>query len=164
MRKSAFFAAGVQLLGVLAMSFAMAAMAQEHREPSLPQGAPDAASLDTTLIRTGLYLISGGGANSLLRFSASGLILVDAKSPGTYRALKAQVRRIAKISDLPVRVLVVTDHQWTHVGNAMEFMASGATVIAQQNTGPGNQVGDGEFKQPHAPKDPGDAADEQADL
>ena len=37
-------------------------------------------------------------------------------------------------------------------------------VIAQQNTGPGNQVGDGEFKKPHAPKDPGDAAEEQADL
>ncbi|MEO8693714.1 MAG: hypothetical protein ABI658_09370 [Acidimicrobiales bacterium] len=37
-------------------------------------------------------------------------------------------------------------------------------VIAQQNAGPGNQVGEGEFKQPHAPKDPGEAAQEQADL
>jgi hypothetical protein len=37
-------------------------------------------------------------------------------------------------------------------------------VIAQQNAGPGNQVGDGEFKKPHAPKDPGEAAEEQANL
>ena len=37
-------------------------------------------------------------------------------------------------------------------------------VIAQQNAGPGNQVGEGEFKQPHAPKDPGAAAEEQANL
>ena len=37
-------------------------------------------------------------------------------------------------------------------------------VIAQQNAGPGNQVGDGEFKTPRAPKDPGVAAEEQADL
>jgi hypothetical protein len=37
-------------------------------------------------------------------------------------------------------------------------------VIAQQNAGPGNQVGDGEFKARHAPKDPGEAADEQGDL
>jgi hypothetical protein len=37
-------------------------------------------------------------------------------------------------------------------------------VIAQQNAGPGNQVGDGEFKKPHPPKDPGEAAEEQADL
>jgi hypothetical protein len=37
-------------------------------------------------------------------------------------------------------------------------------VIAQQNAGPGNQVGGGEFKSPPPPKDPGEAADEQADL
>ena len=37
-------------------------------------------------------------------------------------------------------------------------------VIAQQNAGPGNQVGEGEFKEPSAPKDPGQAAAEQADL
>ena len=37
-------------------------------------------------------------------------------------------------------------------------------VIAQQNAGPGNQVGEGEFKEPHAPKDPGDAAEEQSQL
>ena len=37
-------------------------------------------------------------------------------------------------------------------------------VIAQQNAGPGNQVGGGEFKAPTPPKDPGQAADEQAGL
>ena len=37
-------------------------------------------------------------------------------------------------------------------------------VIAQQNAGPGNQVGGGEFKSPPPPKDPGEAAKEQADL
>jgi hypothetical protein len=37
-------------------------------------------------------------------------------------------------------------------------------VIAQQNAGPGNQVGDGEFKPPEPPKDPGEAAEEQAEL
>jgi hypothetical protein len=35
-------------------------------------------------------------------------------------------------------------------------------VIAQQNVGPGNQVGGGEFKAPPPPKDPGEAATEQA--
>jgi hypothetical protein len=37
-------------------------------------------------------------------------------------------------------------------------------VIAQQNAGPGNQVGDGEFKDPPPPKDPGEAAEEQGRL
>ncbi len=127
-------AAWRHLLGPVAMGVAIAVSAQAHPE-ALPPGAPDAVTLDATLVKTGLYLITGGGANSLLRFSANGLILVDAKSPGTYRALKSQVRRIAKISDLPVRVLVVTDHHATHAGNAKEFMASGATIIAQENAG-----------------------------
>lgn len=117
------------------LAFAMAVAAQEHRALP-PQSGPDAAALDASLVKTGLYLITGGGANSLLRFSANGLILVDTKSPGTYRALKAQVRRIAKISDLPVRVVLVTDRHATHVGNAEEFMASGATIVAQANAEP----------------------------
>ena len=37
-------------------------------------------------------------------------------------------------------------------------------VIAQQNVGPGNQVGEGEFKEPAPPKDPGVAAEEQSRL
>jgi len=37
-------------------------------------------------------------------------------------------------------------------------------VIAQQNAGLGNQVGGGENKEPSPPKDPGQAAEEQAEL
>lgn len=125
-----------RLIGVVATALAMGVPAQEHREAALPPGTADAVALDATLVRTGLYLISGGGANTLLRFSTNGLILVDAKMPGTYRALKSQVRRIAKISDLPVRVLLVTDHHAAHIGNAGEFMAAGATVVAQRNAEP----------------------------
>jgi hypothetical protein len=35
---------------------------------------------------------------------------------------------------------------------------------AQQNVGPGNQVGEGEFETPNPPKDAGEAAHEQARL
>jgi hypothetical protein len=44
-------------------------------------------TLGAELVKTGLYLISGGGCNSLLRLSAAGTVLVDGKLPGTYRAL-----------------------------------------------------------------------------
>ena len=92
--------------------------------------------MSSQLVRTGLYLIRGGGGNSLLRFSAGGLILVDAKAAGTYRALKAQVKKIAGITDLPMRVLVLTDHHASHTGNATEFLAAGVPIIAQQNAKP----------------------------
>src|SRR5262245_30666227 len=78
--------------------------------------------LTSQLVTTGLYLIAGGGANSLLRLSASGMILVDGKLPGFHRPLMAQVRRISKISDQSIKVLIVTDHHETHTGNNAQFL------------------------------------------
>jgi glyoxylase-like metal-dependent hydrolase (beta-lactamase superfamily II) len=90
--------------------------------------------LSADLVKTGLYLITGGGGNSLLRLSASGSILVDGKQPGSYRALRSQIRRISKLSDLPVRVLVITDHHEHHTGSYAQFVAAGVAVLAQENS------------------------------
>src|SRR5436190_15673549 len=84
---------------LLATAGAVAGSAQNpHEKERLGKDGGD-VTLTSELVRTGLYLISGGGGNSLLRFSANGLILVDGKLPGNYRALMSQVRRISKISD-----------------------------------------------------------------
>jgi len=114
---------------VCAMLLVTSASGEERREGT----APAAATLDTQLLRTGLYLISGDGANSLLRFSSDGLFVVDAKQPGSYRALMAQVRKVSKISDLPVRVLVLTGPSEPHTGNVAQFARASAVVVAQQN-------------------------------
>lgn len=87
------------------------------------------------LVKTGLYLIPDGGANSLLRFTANGLILVDGKLPGRYRALMSQVRKVSRLSDMSVRVLVVTDHHESKTGNNAQFLAAHVPVIAQDNVG-----------------------------
>jgi glyoxylase-like metal-dependent hydrolase (beta-lactamase superfamily II) len=78
-------------------------------------------------------VIKGGGGNTLMRFSAQGLILVDGKLPGNYRALTSQVRKINKIGDLPTRVLILTDHHDDHAGNNAQFMTAGVAIIAQEN-------------------------------
>lgn len=89
-------------------------------------------AFDVRLIKTGLYLIGGGGANTLIRFSAAGTILVDAKLPGLYRALASQVRRISRLSDHPVRVLLLTGSDAARAGNAAQFLAAGIPVVAQR--------------------------------
>jgi hypothetical protein len=61
-------------------------------------------------------------------------------------------RREAEDQPLEVRTVELEDED----GNKV--------VIAQQNVGPDNQVGEGENKEPGPPKDPREAADEQADL
>lgn len=91
------------------------------------------AKLSSGLVKTGLYLIEGGGCNSLLRFSANGMILVDGKSPGQYRALMTQVRKISRLADLPLRVLVLTGPQESSAGNNVQFRAAGLALVAQEN-------------------------------
>ena len=118
---------------LLAMAVAGPLSAQDHQEKGVPEKGSAEAQFTAQLVKTGLYLISGGGANTLLRFSANGLILVDGKRPDNYRALMSQVRRISKISDLPVRVLIVTDHHEDHTGNNAKFLAAGVQIIAQEN-------------------------------
>jgi cyclase len=86
--------------------------------------------LDWQFVKTGLYVISGGGDNTVLRLSANGSILVNGKRPGNYDAL---LKRARKISDQPVRVLIVTNYRENHIGNNAKFLADHTAVIAQQN-------------------------------
>ena len=115
------------------MTGVVAGSAQSHADGLRPAKSADDLTLKAELVKTGLYLISGGGANSLLRLSANGQILVDGKLPGSYRALMSQVRKISKLSDLPLRALIVTDHHEAHTGNNAQFLAEGVQIIAHEN-------------------------------
>jgi glyoxylase-like metal-dependent hydrolase (beta-lactamase superfamily II) len=94
----------------------------------------DPAPMTSQLVTTGLYLIEGGGANTLMRFTANGLIVVDGKSPGRYRDLMSQIRRIDKIADLPVRALILTSADPSKSGNLAEFTAAKVPVVAHEST------------------------------
>jgi glyoxylase-like metal-dependent hydrolase (beta-lactamase superfamily II) len=123
------------LIGLVATALSVAAYAQGQPEQDPPAKSVGSVTLSADLVRTGLYVISGGGGNTLMRLSANGVILVDGKLPGNYRALMSQVRKINKISDLPVRVLIVCDHHENHTGNNAQFLTAGVPLIAQANAG-----------------------------
>jgi len=108
------------------------ASAAAQTPPVSPTTSPSAVTLDAQLVKTGLYLIQGGGGNTLLRFTPSGSILVGGKLPGNYRPLMSQVRRISKFGDLPVRVLVVNDHHEYYTGTNAQFLAAGVPIVAQE--------------------------------
>jgi len=80
------------------------------------------------MLRPGLYLVPGGGANSLARVTDEGVILVDSKMPSeeNYEGLLAQIR---SVTDRPVRSVIVTHHHADHTGNNAAFLAAGAQVI-----------------------------------
>jgi len=88
--------------------------------------------LNAALVKIGLFLISGGGGNSLLRLSANGFILVDGKLPGNYDAIFALAKTLS-YSEQPIRILVNTDHHENHTALNKEFLEAGTFVLAQEN-------------------------------
>lgn len=96
-----------------------------------PHNPKDSAGvLSVSYVKTGLYVISGGGSNTVLRLSGNGLILVNGKESEHYDELQ---RRVRKIVDQPVRIEINTDHYASHNATNARFTADGIQVIAQQN-------------------------------
>ena len=90
--------------------------------------AQGASPLQSELIKTGLYSISGSGGTALLRLTANGLILVDGQLPGASDDVLVQVRRI---SDQPVRILITADSRGQ--ANIPKFVSGGAKIIGQED-------------------------------
>jgi glyoxylase-like metal-dependent hydrolase (beta-lactamase superfamily II) len=80
------------------------------------------------MVKPGLYVVPGGGSNSIVRVTPEGVILVDTKLPGAanYDGLLAQIR---SVTPQPVKVVIVTHHHADHTGNDDRFIAAGAEVI-----------------------------------
>ena len=123
---SAYGLRGIALLAVVG-AVAVSAFAAEDQ----PGNGSQEKKFNIQLLKTGLYLISGGGANSLLRLSANGEILVDGRRAQDYAALKSQVRTISRITDMPVRAVILTNHHEDRSGTNAKFLAAGAQIIAQ---------------------------------
>jgi cyclase len=80
------------------------------------------------MLKPDLYLITGGGANTLVRVTPQGLIVVDTKNPGGDRAARL-MEEIKAVSNLPVKYVFNTHHHPDHVGNNQVFLDAGATII-----------------------------------
>jgi cyclase len=91
---------------------------------------PGNDGMQSELVKTGLYLISGKGSNSVLRLSANGLIMVDGKLPGNYDALHTRAR---KISDQPIRALILTGCDASSTGTNKKFVENGTHIVVQEN-------------------------------
>jgi glyoxylase-like metal-dependent hydrolase (beta-lactamase superfamily II) len=119
------------LLALLAMVGAVAGSPLAAEEQ--PGKGPQDVNLTIQPVKTGLFLITGGGANSLMRLSPYGEILVDGKRAENYAALKSQVRKISRITDMPIRVVIVTNHHEDRSGTNAKYLEAGAQIIAQEN-------------------------------
>jgi glyoxylase-like metal-dependent hydrolase (beta-lactamase superfamily II) len=90
-------------------------------------GAPDPVEKPVQL-KPDLYYVPGAGANTVIRVTPEGLIVIDTKNPGAEIAA-ALVAQIKTISSLPARYVFNTHHHPDHTGNNQTFVAQGATVV-----------------------------------
>src|SRR5688572_20051797 len=99
--------------------------------PALAQRGPAAGQTVDKIreLKPNLHLITGGGANTLVRVTPDGLIVVDTKNPGdeNYNRLMEEIR---SVSNLPVRFVINTQHNPDHVGTNQKFIDAGAQVVA----------------------------------
>jgi cyclase len=96
------------------------------------------------LLKPSLYMITGGGANTLIRVTPEGLIVVDTKNPGDENYNRV-MEEIKSVSDLPVKYVLNTHHHPDHVGTNQKFIDAGATVIALEAL-KANMASDGRTK------------------
>ena len=80
-------------------------------------------------LKPNLYMITGGGANTLIRVTPEGLIVVDTKNPGGDNFDRV-MEEIKSVSALPVKYVINTHHHPDHVGNNQKFIDAGAQVVA----------------------------------
>ena len=81
------------------------------------------------MLKPNLYMITGGGANTLVRLTPDGVIVVDTKNPGADNYNRV-IEEIKSVSTLPVKFVLNTHHHPDHVGNNQAFIDAGATIIA----------------------------------
>ncbi len=93
------------------------------------RGGPGQTIEKIRQLKPNLYMVTGGGANTLIRVTPDGLIVVDTKNPGddNFNRLMEEIR---SVSPLPVKYVINTQHHPDHVGTNQKFIDAGATVVA----------------------------------
>jgi cyclase len=97
------------------------------------RGAAAGQTIDKIkMLKPNLYEITGGGANTLIRVTNQGLIVVDTKNPppspdDNYARVMEEIK---SVTNQPVKFVVNTHHHPDHVGNNQKFIDAGAQVVA----------------------------------
>jgi len=119
------------VLGALLMAGALsiAVAAQQQAPPK-----PSASSIKVEKLSDNLYVLNalaaGGGGNTSIFITATGVVVVDTKNPGWGQPLLDQIKTI---TNKPVTTIINTHTHGDHVSGNVEFPAN-VEIIVQENT------------------------------
>jgi cyclase len=109
-----------------ALSMSVAALQQTLTRGGQP--APRVVEVDK--LKDNLYVMRGGGGNSAVFITATGVVVVDTKNPGWGQPL---LDKIKTVTDRPVTMIINTHTHGDHVSGNVEFPAT-VEVVTHENT------------------------------
>src|SRR6476661_3475559 len=94
------------------------------------QEAPKVVKMQTLNVSDNLYLLSGGGGNTLALATDDGVVLIDTKLAGWGQPILDSVKAV---TDKPVTLIINTHTHGDHTGSNPEFPTA-VQIVAHENT------------------------------
>jgi len=119
---------------VLGMLFAAGALTMSVNALQQPQagasGQPAARVVEVDKLKDNLYMMRGGGGNSAVFITSTGVVVVDTKNPGWGQPL---LEKIKSVTGKPIVRIINTHTHGDHVSGNVEFPAT-VEVVTHENT------------------------------
>jgi len=104
-------------------------VAQTQFQLSTPRPEFDAVQIKTTDLGNRTFMLEGEGGNIVVAVADDGVIMVDDQFAPLHDKIKSA---IAKITQQPIRYLVLTHFHRDHTGGNEAFAKDGAIIVAQE--------------------------------
>src|SRR5215469_14977303 len=91
-------------------------------------GAQAPQALEIQKVKDNLYQITGGGGNTGVFVTDSGVVVIDTKNPGNGQAI---LDKIKTVTDKPVTTIINTHTHGDHTGSN-EFFSGKVEFVAQE--------------------------------
>ena len=111
---------------VLGMVIVIGGLATLSAQPAA--NAPKVVEVEK--VKDNLFVLRGGGGNTAVLVTATGVTVVDAKNPGWGKPI---LDKIKELTPKPVTILINTHTHGDHVSGNVEFPAT-IDFVAQENT------------------------------
>lgn len=109
------------------MGVALTALATRGLVAQQPAAGPNVAGIEK--VKDNLYMVTGGGGNTAVFVTATGVVLVDTKLANWGQAI---MDRVKTVTDKPVTHIINTHTHGDHVGSNDYFPAS-VEIVAHAN-------------------------------
>jgi glyoxylase-like metal-dependent hydrolase (beta-lactamase superfamily II) len=109
---------------ILAILLAAGALASARAQQAQPK------VVDVEKLADNLFVLKGGGGNTAVFVTASGVTVIDTKIPGWGQPI---IDKVKELTSKPVTTIINTHTHYDHVSGNVEFPAT-VDVVVQENT------------------------------